>query len=456
VEGQLRRAGATLDVEVFLVSGDGRRRPAGRYAGSIGRPLDLQRRVVEGVVAALAATGAVSSPVSARAAPPTSNQEAFAEYAQAQAFLERPDVPQHLDHAIRLFQSAIFKDPKFALAHAGLGRAYWAQYHETEEPQWTSKATAAILDALLIDPNLPEVRMSLAVMYQGLGRLDAAEEELGRVIAAQPGNDDAYRLLAGVNIDRGQWNAAVAGLEKAIKLRPNYWRNHSELGYVHYRAGRLEESLKAYHRVVELQPDSARGFHMLGTVYQSAGQSPEAIANYTKANAIRPSPSTYSNIGTIHYWAGEYQKAAEAYQHAIELDPNQPDVHANLGDVLQKLGRRDRARGSYATAVREMRKQLSVNENDPLDLSALGIYLAKLGEREEAKRAVEKALALSPQDAEVLYASAIVDALAGRTVDGCGRLGEALTRGISAEVARQSDELRVLRGCPAYDRISAK
>ena len=275
-----------------LVNVDGQRQAAGRYTGDVGQAFDLHRRIAEGLTAALAHAGAVSSPAPPQPAPPTSNQQAFADYAQARLFLERPDVPLHLDHAIRLFQSAIAKDARFALAYAGLGQAYWAQYRETQQAEWTSKATAAILDALRIDPDQPEVRISLAIMYQGIGRPDAAQDELRKVIAAQPRNDDAHRLLAGIHIDHGQWDDAVAELHQAIELRPNYWRNHSELGYAYYRAGRLDDAIKAYQRVVELQPDSARGFHMLGTVYQTAGRTAEALDNYAKANAINPSAGT--------------------------------------------------------------------------------------------------------------------------------------------------------------------
>jgi serine/threonine-protein kinase len=453
VSGELGRVGQTLDIEVALVKADGQRRAVGRYTGDAARLFDLHRRVADGVSSALAREGVVPSAASIQIAPPTSDQQAFAEYSQARLFLERPDVPGNLDHAIRLFQSAIAKDNRFALAHAGLGQAYWAQYRETQDTAWTNRATAAILDALRIDPDQPEVRLSLAVMYHGLGRPDAASEELQRVLAVQPRNDDAHRLLAGIHIDRSEWDAAVAELQRAIELRPNYWRNHSELGYTHFRAGRVEDALKAYQRVVELQPDSARGYHMLGTVYQSAGRLPEALQNYSRANAMRPSPATSSNIGTIHFWNGDYRKAVDAYQQAIALAPSQPDLYANLGDALQKLGQRDRARASYKTAVTEVRRQLAVNENDAFSMSLLALYLAKLDDRAAAADAARKAISLNAQDGEVLYSTAVVAALGGRSTEACARLEQALAHGASPEIVRRADELRSLKGCAAYDRI---
>jgi len=448
VEGAMRRQGQTLDVDVSLVDAGGARREAGRFTGDVAQIFDLHQRITQGVIAALTAENAVSSDDAPRPAP-TTNQEAYADYAQARLFLERPD---GVDHAVRLFESAIARDNRFALAYAGLGQAYWSKYSQTQDPAWTTKATTAILDALRIDPDQPEVRLSLAVMYQGLGRREAAEEELRRVITLQPWNDDAHRLIAGIHIDRSEWDKAQAELAQAIALRPNFWRNHSELGFTHFQAGRYDEAVKAYTRVVELQPDSALGYQMLGTVHQSAGRLSEALANYTKAGAIRPRASTYSNIGTIHFWNGDYAQAADAYRRAIALTPNAALLHANLGDALRKLGQRAAARASYTSAVQEVRRQLTVNAREAQNVARLGLYLAKLEDRAGADEAIASALKLNAADPKVMYNAALVDALAGRQAASCEKLGKALSLGESPEIIRRADELRGLRGCHAYDR----
>ena len=453
VDGALRRNGQTLEVDVTLVRNDGHRTPAGRYTGNAGELFAFHRRVAEGVTAALSSEGLIAPAASAEVAPPTTSQEAFADYTQARLFLDRPDVPGSLEHAIRLFQSAIEKDNRFAQAHAGLGQAYWALYQETDAPQWTSKATAAILDALRIDPDRPEVRLSLAVMYRALGRIPEAQEELRRVLILQPANDDAHRLLGGMHIDRGEWDQAIDEIQEAIALRPNYWRNHSELGFAYYRSGRLDEAAKAYQRVTELQPDSARGFHMLGTVQQAAGDSAAALESYRKANEIRPADSTWSNIGTILYWEGEYAKAAEAYEHAVVLAPNNPELHANLADAQQKLGRDEDALKNYRRAIDAMKALLAVNDKDATNLAVLAMYLAKVGDRPAAEAAIGQALALSPNDGDVLYNRAIVHALAGKTSEACTALEQAVAKGASAEIVRQADELKALKGCLAYDRL---
>jgi serine/threonine protein kinase/tetratricopeptide (TPR) repeat protein len=456
IDGQIQRKGQTLDVDVTLVRNDGHRTPAGRFSGDVSQLFALHRRVAEGVTAALSGEGLVPAGSGRDTSPPTANQEAFAEYSQARLFLERPDVPGNLGHSVRLFQSAIAKDNRFAMAYAGLGQAYWALYQETKEPIWTTRATTAILDALKIEPDLPAVRLSLGVMYQSLGRLQEAQEELQRVLAAEPSNDDAHRLLAGIHVRRTEWDLAVQELQRAIALRPNYWRNHSDLGLANYRAGRLADAERAYQRVTELQPDSARGFHNLGTVQQSAGKLPEAIVSYEQANRIRPAASTYSNLGTVLFWQGEYSKAADAYQQAVKLAPNQPDLHANLGDALTKLGRQDDAVASYRRAIDEVKKLLAINDKDALNLALLGMYQAKVGNRVAADAAIQQAVALSPDDGDVLYNRVIVHALGGQLDQACSVLAKALAGGASQEIVRRAYELERLKGCPAYDKVTGR
>jgi serine/threonine-protein kinase len=453
VLGALERQGNELAVDVSLLASDGSRRSVGRFAGTAGDQFELHRRVTEAVTGALKREGAAEATTAAVTAPPTANPEAFAEFAQGRTFLERPDIPGNLDHAVRLFQSAIAKDPRFALAHAALGEAYWSQYRETNDTTWTTKATTAILDALRLDAAQPEVRMSLAVMYQGLGRRDDAVEELRQVIALQPQNDHAHRVWAAIHADQGNWDAAVAAARHAIELRPQYWRNHAELGDTLLRAGRLTEASGAYRRLIELQPDSARGYQRLGLALQTSGEVEEALSSYLKATAIRPSFGAYSNMGTLYYWRGDYTKAVDAYEKAIALAPHQPEVHGNLGDALQRLGRSREAEASYQRALEGVRRLLAVKSNDPSNLAALGLYQAKLGQRAAAAASIAKAEAASPDDGDVLYVSALVHALAGERDAACTALTAALAKGASAEVVRRADELRPLRGCAAYKGV---
>lgn len=453
VSGSLARADDAVTVDVSLASRDGVRETVGRFTGRADDLFELHAQVVAGVIAALTRRGALASAAQGQPAVSPSNQAAFADYAQARTFLERPDVPGNLERAVTLFQGAIAKDGRYASAYAGLGEAYWALYHETKDPSWTLKAQAANLDALRIDPEQPEVRMALAVMYEALGRGKEATEELQQVLALQPGNDSAHLLLAKIHADRSEWDAAVAEAQQAIALRPNYWGNYAELAETLSRAGRLDESIAAYRRLVELQPDSARAYQRLGTALQKAGRAEEALRAYERVAEIRKSWAAYSNLGTMYYWEGRIPQAIAAYEQAITLSPNEPDPYGNLGDALQKSGQREQAVTNYRKAAALVRSRLSINPEDAADLASLALFEAKLRAHADAARHMAKAVRLAPNDGDVLYTSAIVHTLAGDLPGGCTALQEALQHGASAVLVQHADELVPLKGCAAYDGV---
>lgn len=451
VDGALVRAGDGLEVVASLVPASGPAQPIGRYRHT-GDPVQLHRRITDDLVTALNADAGTEVGTTQRPEP-TENREAFAEYSQARAFLERPDVPGNVDHAIRLFRSAVAKDSRFVLAHAGLAEAYWTQYGETKDLQWPPQAVAANLEALRIDPDHAEVRMSLAVMYSGQGRYEEAIEELEKVMKLQPGNDDPYRVLADIYIAGASWDLAIEAALRAVERRPSYWRNHSQLGFSYFRAGRFDQAISAYERVVQLQPDSARGHQTLGTALQSAGRNDEAMIEYEKAIAIRPSFGAYSNVGTLYFWRGDYASAANNFERAVALSPNDPELHANLGDAYARTGERARAAQSYRQASALVQKLLAISPNNAQQLAALALYQAKLGQREAAVDAFEKAMAISPADGQVLYVGALVHALGKDAAAGCAVLTQAIKHGASVEEIRNAGELRALDGCAPYDQI---
>ncbi|HSR54252.1 MAG TPA: tetratricopeptide repeat protein [Acidobacteriota bacterium] len=384
---------------------------------------------------------------------PTLDNKAYAEYLQARAFLERPDVEGNQQRAVQLFRSAIDRDESFALAHAGLGDAYWALYESTKNPSWTDKARQAIQRAIELNPDLPEVRVSLAVIYEGTGQNEKAIEELRGALALQPNNDDAHRLLGNVLRAEGRVEEAIESYQQAIACRPDYWRNHRALGLAYFDAGRYQDAISAFTRVTELQPDSAWGYQSVGVAHHAAGNLDDAISWYTRALAEGPSAAAYSNLGTIHYRRGEFEKAVRNYEEALQLHPRRVATLRNLGDAYTRLGQADQAEDCYQRAVDLIGESLQVNAKDARQLGLLALLEAKLGQRQQALRHAEEAVSLAPGDNQVLYRRAVVSALCGKREAALRYLKDALDRGYSLSEAQLDDDLAVLKNSPAFQRL---
>jgi tetratricopeptide (TPR) repeat protein/tRNA A-37 threonylcarbamoyl transferase component Bud32 len=449
VSGSVVRVDRRMDVTATLLRPDDSVAWGGHYEGSVDDIFSLQRRLAEGVSAALAVR-LTANDRARLARPATTEISALAEYGDAQALLERPEVPGNVTRAIDTFRRAIAHDPRFALAHAGLGRAYWQQYLETRDPSWTKLATDSVTEALRLDPAEPGTRLALATVYAGTGRADAAADELRKLIDRQPSNDDAHRQLGDILAGQSRWEEAVAELQKAVELRPRYGENLTRLGLTLVGSGRPAEAVPVLRRVTELEPQNGRAFQRLGFAYHETGDDERALENYRRALQLGPDAKAYTNVGSIEFARGRWEEARAAFAEAVRLEPRNALAHRNLGDAYAQLGDRVRSSEAYRTAILLCEDQLRVNPKDARMLGRLAVYEAKLGRRTSADHHVADALALSPADGDVIYRKVVVDALAGRTEEALTTLREALARGFSAPQARTDQDLASLRGHPEF------
>lgn len=87
------------------------------------------------------------------------------------------------------------------------------------------------------------------------------------------------------------------------------------------------------------------------------------------------------------------ERAREAYQRALYLNPDMPDAHVNLGRQLHLAGERGRAEPHYREAVR-------LAPDDPTPHFNLGVLLDELGRRDEAVLAYRQAILRDPDFAD--------------------------------------------------------
>jgi tetratricopeptide (TPR) repeat protein len=453
VDGALQRSGDRVRVNLSLL------RPrsnvlswARSYDGSFSNVFALQHEVAT----AVANTLRLAIPSDARRRvdrPSTDSVQAFAEYSQARAFLDRPDVKGNLDRAMGLFKSAIAKDPHFARAHAGLGQAYWRRYTESRELDWAMQARDETSEALRLDPADGRVRYTLALIDYSKGRLAEAEEELRRAAESNPTLDDAHNLLGRILNETGRPEEAAAELKLAIELRPAFWGHYQTLGIAYFRRGLWKEASAAFKRVTELQPDSAWGFQMLGTTFQAMGDNAEAVTHYQHAIEIAPDAMAYANLGTIYYSDGRLTEAAHAFEKAMELEPKNAANHRNLGDLYRRVGESTKARAAYGHAIELSMDRLKTNPRDARAMAALAVYEAKIGDNRDSQSHAASALALTRTDPDVLYANAVVYALTGNAAQSMQMLREAIALGYSVAFARTDEDLAVLHGRPEFSPL---
>jgi tetratricopeptide (TPR) repeat protein len=147
-----------------------------------------------------------------------------------------------------------------------------------------------------------------------------------------------------------KWQEAADTYQKSIALKPDVAANYNNLGNDLAKLGKVDEARTAYQKYVELNPaDAALAWRNFGIVLYQANRMKEAIEPLQKATTLDPKNAQawlllgIALVNTMQFKTEgdkitpEIQPGTvEAYQHAIELDPN-GDIGAQAKQGLESL-----------------------------------------------------------------------------------------------------------------------
>ncbi|WP_395624244.1 sulfotransferase, partial [Sphingomonas daechungensis] len=125
-----------------------------------------------------------------------------------------------------------------------------------------------------------------------------------------------------------------------------------------------------------------------------------AVPTYEEVVAAAPADwESWNNLGNARRLAGDIEGSVAALERAAELNPNSPPVRLNHAMALAALGRVDEA-------IEKLRGMADEFPSDTRALAELHAVLRELGREDDALDAIEEASARSPDDIELLLATA--------------------------------------------------
>jgi len=170
------------------------------------------------------------------------------------------------------------------------------------------------------DPNRPIVLSRLGEAYESMGKWQEAADTYQKAIALKPDTAANYNNLGNDLAKLGKVDEARGAYQKYVDLNPTdaalAWRN---FGTVLYNSNRMKESIEPLQKATTLDPKNATAWLLLGI----------ALVNTMEFKTVGDKITPVMQPGTV-----------EAYQHAIDLDPNGPiGAQAKQGlDSLQAMG----------------------------------------------------------------------------------------------------------------------
>lgn len=181
-----------------------------------------------------------------------------------------------------------------------------------------------------------------------------------------PNNAEAALLSADLLEKLGKYQEAEINYKKVPQNTPLFFRAKIGQANILYTIDKKQEALSVLSNLVKEYPD-----------------------------VVAP----YLAYGDMLQLNGDFEQAADAYTHALDLNP---DIGADLWGVVYFRGVSYERLGNWSAAQVDLRKALELNPEQPLVLNYLGYSLVDRGEKlDEALSMIEKAADILPDEGAV-------------------------------------------------------
>jgi TolB-like protein/cytochrome c-type biogenesis protein CcmH/NrfG len=430
LEGSVRVVGDELRVVVQLIeSATGFHVFSRSFETELTDHMNVQREITDLAVASLRVALPEDADTGMHLDDTNIDIDAYLLFKRGKAALYDAPNGESIDEAISQYSAALEIDPQFAAAHSGICEASLAQYELTYDEDALQTAELACSSAFNMSPNLDVVSNAIGRLRLATGDKAEAEVAFRRALGSNPNSVDAMLGLASILEMEQRLEDAERVLQKAIDLQPGNWRSMDWLGSLYFTAGRFGEAADAYRKVVLLDPANWIGHGNLGNALMMSGDFDAALASLDESLAIQRDAFFLSSLGTIHYYLGEYDRAAEIQEEATEMLPNASFAWLNLGDALRFSSHPEDAEAAYMRAISTSIEQLDRNPISPVDLYVQAWARASTGDEADSKELIARALELAPADPYPHYYDGLIKMHSGDLGAAIGALGRAVGHG---------------------------
>jgi TolB-like protein len=364
VEGSARRVDGRTTILVQLVRGDDQTHVfARRFDADLDDLFALHRSVARELAQQMGALPPRDRVVEPRGQQweagraPTKDVAAYNLYAEARRLLSWGNPSAGWLEARRLLDTAVERDPDFALAYEALAELWWylgffaivpakealttglfhalraleiddslgethalvAQYRKQLDFNWVEVHREMVI-AFELDPRSPEVLTRRAVSeLMPAGRLDEAVIDLERALEVDPLGMMPRAWLAIVLWLRRDYDRSIEQARHLIDIEPGLFVAHFCLGLICCDAKRLDEATEASRRAVDLSGGSALALGCHGYALAVAGDVFGARAAYDRLRTM--SAKVYvppTSFALIHVGLGERDACFEWLDRAVD------------------------------------------------------------------------------------------------------------------------------------------
>jgi tetratricopeptide (TPR) repeat protein len=236
----------------------------------------------------------------------------------------------------------------------------------------------------------PDAILRDAFALHQAGSLDDARVLYELVLALRPADHDALHLLGLLRASRGETDAGIDMIRRAVAAWPGFAVAHFNLGGLLLDNGHAEAALDSLRACLALLPDHAGALAASGRAEAALRRADRAVPHFQRAAALRPGDALlWNDLGSALYQCGRFAESLQAFDTTVGLLPGYADGHANRGCALLAVG-------DIATAAAAFQAALDARPGHPNALLNLAFTRRAQDRPDEALDLFSRFLALDP------------------------------------------------------------
>jgi len=203
---------------------------------------------------------------------------------------------QPINDKVRLSAGENARRYDFKLAKAAPeGAGDFAKGVEAYNKGDNAGAAAAFEAAMAKAPDLPEIRVNLALAYFRMQRTADAVTQLEKAASLAPNNQAVQFQLGGAYVEMQSLDKAMAAFEKGLAIKadasdPLVWEAIVTLGAVYFAKGDADKAIAQYEKALAVKPGAPAPTLGLGKVYFSKNDVAKALQLFEQVAAQKGTP----------------------------------------------------------------------------------------------------------------------------------------------------------------------
>ncbi|MEW6219271.1 MAG: response regulator [Thermodesulfobacteriota bacterium] len=200
--------------------------------------------------------------------------------------------------------------------------------------------------------------------------------------------------------EAGEIDGAIEAMDKAAALSSQTSRPWRELGRLHLKKGDVKSAVHYFEQATDINRLDVTSYHYLGQLYYNMGNLERATLNFARAMEISPRHADRAvSFGKLLLKAKQNEEAERIFRLVLRIRKDDLDIKEDIAESC-------RVHGLLHFTVRLLSEILREDPERTHLYRPLGFALRAVGNHVEAVKLLEKAVAQTPDDVELLLETA--------------------------------------------------